>query len=92
MEKMIVIVAMLLNIETNEVEPKTHQFYNFQELDHCMSFVTQNYQGLYIGLTDYLNQEGKTNMKIVEIGCAELTEEEQEKLFPRPPSGKEISA
>ena len=77
MEKIFVVVAMLMNIETSDITPKTHEWYAFDNGSECMAFVTCNYMGLYVGLQEYLDRIGDKS-KIIEIGCGEISKQEWE--------------
>tara|TARA_Y100000768_G_scaffold326109_1_gene263301 strand:- start:476 stop:754 length:279 start_codon:yes stop_codon:yes gene_type:complete len=76
MDTVYLIVAMLLNIETGIVEPRHHAAYKFDTLPECMQFVNSQYEGLYGGLVYKLQEEGKVTTQIINIGCAEMSEQD----------------
>ena len=76
MDTVYLIVAMLLNIETGIVEPRHHAAYKFDTLPECMAFVNSQYDGLYGGLVYKLQEENKTMVQIINIGCAEMSEQD----------------
>ena len=65
MKTVFLIVAILLNAEGE----------TFPSLPECMSFVNQNHNGLYGGLMYKLREEGDTS-QVINIGCAEMPEED----------------
>ena len=60
MEKIFFITAMLLNLETSELEPKFNQSTFFYDRIICETYVQQNWTVLHDGLQLYLDMEGDT--------------------------------
>ena len=83
MDTVYLIVAMLLNIETGIVEPRHHAAYKFDTLPECMAFVNSQYEGLYGGLVYKLQEEGKTMVQIINIGCAEMSEQDAKEFMDK---------
>ena len=80
MEKVFFITAMLLNLETNELEPKFNQSTFFYDRINCETYVQQNWTILHDGLQIYLDMEGDTR-HIKSMGCTGITLDELKKLL-----------
>ena len=55
MEKIFFITAMLINLETTEIEPKYNQTIFFVDRIKCEAYVEQNWTYLHNGLQLYLD-------------------------------------
>ena len=80
MEKIFFITAMLLNLETSELEPKFNQSTFFYDRINCETYVQQNWTVLHNGLQLYLDMEGDTR-QIQSMGCTGITRDELKKLL-----------
>ena len=79
MEKIFLISAMIMNIETAEVTPKYQQMIYFYTRPNCENYLQQNYTSLYNGLQLHLDV---TNDKstIQSMSCIGLTDEDIKEL------------
>ena len=80
MEKIFFITAMLINLETTEIEPKYNQTIFFVDRIKCEAYVQQNWTYLHNGLQLYLDMEGDDRV-IQSMGCTETTLDELRKLI-----------
>ena len=80
MEKVFFITAVLLNLETNEIEPKYNQSTFFYDRINCETYVQSNWTVLQEGLQLYLDMEGDDRV-IQSMGCTETTLDELRKLI-----------
>ena len=80
MEKIFFITAMLINLETTELEPKYNQTIFFVDRIKCEAYVQQNWTYLHNGLQLYLDMEGYTR-QIQSMGCTGITRDELKKLL-----------
>ena len=79
MEKLFFITAMLINLETAELEPKYNQSVYFYDRITCEDYVQKNYTILKNGLQVYLDSKDDPR-PIDSLGCTGLTAEEIEQL------------
>jgi hypothetical protein len=79
MKTVFLIVAILLNAE-GETFPRHHSAYKFDSLPECMSFVQGNNNELVFGLMHKLKEEGDTS-QVINIGCAEMPEEDAKEFM-----------
>ena len=80
MEKIFFITAMLLNVETLELEPKFNQSVWFYNRINCEAYVQSNFTILHDGLQLYLDMEGD-DREIQSMGCTGTTLDELRKLL-----------
>ena len=82
MEKIFFITAMLINLETTELEPKYNQTIFFVDRIKCEAYVQQNWTYLHNGLQLYLDMEGDTR-HIKSMGCTGITLDELEEILQK---------
>tara|TARA_B100001057_G_scaffold433421_1_gene462300 strand:- start:273 stop:554 length:282 start_codon:yes stop_codon:yes gene_type:complete len=76
------ITAILINIETETLEPKYRQDIFFNDRITCEDYVAKNWTILHDGLQYYLDMKGQSeNLKIQSMGCSEMNEEDLEKMM-----------
>tara|TARA_Y200000002_G_scaffold191827_1_gene158325 strand:+ start:1518 stop:1799 length:282 start_codon:yes stop_codon:yes gene_type:complete len=87
------ITAILINIETETLEPKYRQDIFFNDRITCEDYVAKNWTILHDGLQYYLDMKGQSeNLKIQSMGCSEMNEEDLEKIMEKQIDKTGISA
>ena len=76
------ITAILVNIETTELEPKYRQDIFFNDRTTCEDYVAKNWTILHDGLQYYLDMKGDSEKyNIQSLGCSEMNEDDLEKMM-----------
>ena len=79
MEKVFLISAMIMNLETAEVTPKYQQLIYFYTRPNCEKYLEKNYEALYNGLQLHLDIT-KNKSVIQSMSCLGLTDEDLKEL------------
>ena len=79
MEKIFLISAMIMNIETAELTPKYQQMIYFYNKINCENYLNQNWTSLKNGLQLHLDMTGDKST-IESMSCIGLTDEDLKEL------------
>ena len=79
MEKIFLISAMIMNIETAELTPKYQQMIYFHNKINCENYLNQNWTSLRNGLQLHLDMTGDKST-IESMSCIGLTDEDLKEL------------